>query len=303
MPPKRKAPVVGVSQTIAVIDETHTFAPGELEATFTLPKPGDSNPGQLVPGEDDVTSEPDASPDPMPAAIPAPPPAVSVVVPWRPSPDRVAVWAWLRARWAATHPDWELVEGTCPDGPWRKGVAVADGVARAQGEVLVIADADVWTDGVDEAVRLVTAGAVGWATPHHLLRRLSALATEQVLESGGWPTVRTSFTYAERPYPAHPGGGVVVTTKAGYAQAPIDPRFAGWGQEDDAWAVALRLLLGREWRGTADLWHLWHTAQPRQSRSMGSTASAALHRRYLGAKSSPRAMAGLIAESHPVAVG
>jgi len=242
-------------------------------------------------------------PVPSPAAPSALTPAASVVVPWRSTPEREPLWAWLRARWERLLPDFELIEGACPDdGPWRKGVAVADGVARASCDVVVIADADVWCDGVRVAVEVVAAGQAGWAIPHHLVRRLTARATDEVLETNAFPTVRTTFTYDQRPYPGHPAGGMVVLTRDAYQHAPIDPRFAGWGQEDNSWALALRLLIGREWRGTEDLWHLWHTAQPRQSRAVGSSASAALHRRYWAAKGSPRSMAALIAEAHPAPV-
>ena len=79
-------------------------------------------------------------------------PPVSVLVPWRETPDRAPLWAYLRAKWTSTFPNWEIIEGSCPDGPWRKGLAVADALTRARGDVLVVADADVWTDGVAEAV-------------------------------------------------------------------------------------------------------------------------------------------------------
>jgi len=234
--------------------------------------------------------------DPMPDLVSA-----TVVVPWRPTPDRTRLWEFLSQRWAAAFPDWEVLEACCPDdGPWRKGVAVADGIARASHDVIVVADADVWCDGVAAAAAAVAQGQAGWAVPHHLLRRLTASATDEVLATGAWPTVRTTFTYAERPYVGHPGGGMVVLTRQVYRRAPIDPRFAGWGQEDNAWAVALRLLAGREWRGTDDMWHLWHAPQPRQSRMYGSSASAALLRRYMAAKASPRTMTALIAEAAPV---
>jgi hypothetical protein len=228
---------------------------------------------------------------------------VAVIVPWRPSEQRARAWSWLRSKWQSAFPDWPVVEGGCPDGqPWSKGAAVSDGIRRSAAAVLVIADADVWTDGVAEAVTLVASGQTPWATPHHEVRRLSAAATDDVLNTGLWPTVRTSTTYAERPYPAHPGGGMTVLTRDGYNRAPMDPRFEGWGQEDDAWAIALRLLLGREHRGTADLWHLWHEQQPRQSRSIGSADTAALHRRYVQARGSQQLMEQLIAETAPARV-
>lgn len=224
-------------------------------------------------------------------------PNVSVLVPYRESgEDRAAAWAHLRPLWSRRHPDWQLVEGMgSPHAPWSKGAAVAEALAEASGDIVVVADADVWCDGVPDAVAAVVAGAQ-WAIPHHRVLRLTELASREVYESGDWPAVRTSLTYAQRPYPGQPGGGITVMTRETYQRAPIDPRFQGWGQEDESWNLCLQRLAGRPWRGTADLWHLWHEPQPRQSRAVGSTASRNLYRRYATARDHVR-MAALVAEA------
>lgn len=219
-------------------------------------------------------------------------PEVSVLVPARLDAQRRQLWDFLRPRWEKL--GYEVVEGTCR-GQWRKAVAVADALSRARGSVLVVADADVWCDGVPEAVAAVQAGAA-WAIPHYRVLRLTKPATKDVLSAGVWPTRRTSTTYAQRPYPGRPGGGMVVLTKASYGRAPIDPRFVGWGQEDESWALALGTVLGPSWRGTADLWHLWHEPAVRQSRAVGSAASLALHRRYVRAMRNKPRMTELMVE-------
>jgi len=235
---------------------------------------------------------------------PRPQPGVSVVVPFRATPpQRAPLWDHLRSLWAKRYPDYEVVEGNCADdGLWCKGAAVADGIARASRDIVVVADADVWCDGVRAAVDVIAIGGAGWAIPHERVLRLTPSATAEAIESGAWPTVRTATTYMQRPYIGVPGGGIVVLRRETYLSVPIDPRFQGWGQEDEAWAVALHLLAGRPWRGTADLWHMYHGTPQRMSRTIGSSASLALFRRYRGAKSSPRTMAALIAEAAPVAV-
>lgn len=200
----------------------------------------------------------------------------TVVVPWRPAPDRVLIWADLRQRWEAL--GYQVIEGACPDGPWSKGAAVADGMSRAEG-VVVVADADVWCDGTDEAVAAVEAGAK-WAVPHF-----------RVLRWGGH-----GRALAEPPYPGRIGGGLVVLTRATYDRVPMDPRFHGWGQEDEAWGLALRTMLGKPWRGYADLNHYWHEPAPRDSRAVGSDESAALYRRYAAASRNPALMRELLEE-------
>lgn len=217
---------------------------------------------------------------------------VSVLVPWRETPERAPLWGHLRARWERL--GWQVVEGDCGEGPWRKGAAVADALSRAEHDLLVVADADVWTEGVAEAVNAVNVGA-RWAIPHNRVLRLTPKATLQVLELGKF-SGPAAETYMERPYVGHPGGGMVVLTRALYDEAPIDPRFAGWGQEDDSWALALRVLAGRPWRGLEDLWHLYHSPQPRQSRVVGSRESRMLWKRYERARDAAR-MRALIAET------
>lgn len=202
--------------------------------------------------------------------------SVAVLVPWRESPQRARVWAFVRAKWKANFPAWGVVEGSCPDGPWRKGLAVADALANSVGDVLVVADADVWTDGVTEAVERVRAGAA-WAVPHWQVCRLDQPSTEAVLN--GSP-LRRPAGYDRQPYVGRIGGGMVVLSRALYERVPLDPRFEGWGQEDDAWAVALRAVAGKEWRGTADLWHLWHEPQPRMAYGKGSKEGVALLKTY-----------------------
>lgn len=228
-------------------------------------------------------------------------PTVSVLIPYRDTGEahrsvaRMFVWD----RWNKRFPDWQVIEGTCPDGPWSKGAAVGEALEQARdGDIVVIADADVWCDGVTEAVAAVAAGAP-WAIPHHRVLRLTESASQEVYATGDWPTVRTSLTYAQRPYPGQPGGGMAVMTRETYERAPLDPRFAGWGQEDESWNLCLQRLAGRPWRGTADLWHLWHEPAPRQSRGVGSTASRNLYRRYATARDVVK-MAALVDEGRAV---
>lgn len=209
-------------------------------------------------------------------------PLTSVIVPWRPGcPHRQAAWAYLRLRWAML--GYEVILGRCPDGPWMKARAVADGLSRAAGDVLVVTDADVWCDGITDAVEQVTTRRP-WAAPHDTVHRLTAEATADVL-AGAELHRRT----LRRPcleqgtYRAHLGGGIVVVDRATYERVPLDPRFAGWGHEDDAWAIALAALVGPAWVGGAGLWHLWHPPQDRISRDEGSEASRALYARYAAA--------------------
>ena len=216
--------------------------------------------------------------------------SVSVVIPWRPAPGRQRILGWVRRQWQEAFPTWQVVTGRAPEGTWRKGAAVQDGIRRAQGTTIIVADADVWCDGIEQAVDEVAAGRAKWAMPHTLVRRLTEEATEKVLEGGplDGPTVET--------HPGMAGGGMVVLTRQTARGVPMDPGFEGWGQEDQAWAVALETLAGPMWRGTADLVHLWHPPAERLSRASGSREGLARYRRYLDARDRPAAMRALLAE-------
>ncbi|MEU3020076.1 hypothetical protein ABZ635_22075 [Nocardiopsis sp. NPDC007018] len=193
------------------------------------------------------------------------------------------------SRWTAT--GHEVVVGE-HEGPWCKARAVADGLSRASGNILVVADADVWSPGWGDAVDLVQAG-VPWAMPHGPVRRLTHAATQEVLD-GHDPHADMDLT--QRPYEGWPGGGLVALTRDAYEVAPLDPRFVGWSGEDESWAHALRALAGEGWRGNAPLWHLWHPPQERMSRRWGSTAARALASRYARART-PGRMRALVDEA------
>lgn len=224
--------------------------------------------------------------------------SVSVLVPWRPDGGaRDAAWQWVSRWWTEQQPDWQVVAGGCPDGPWIKALAVADALTRADGDVLVIADADLICDSVGAAVAAVQAGA-GWAIPHLRVRRLSEQAT--ALLYAGTPPARAAHHagLAKPAYRGRVGGGLAVMPRTVYQRVPLDPRFAGHGQEDVSWGRALAILAGRPWRGRDDLWHLWHPPQPRQPgqpRGVGSRASLDLYRRYRAART-PAQMRALLNE-------
>lgn len=210
----------------------------------------------------------------------------SVIVPWRGGcPHRETAWAWVRQKLEAL--DLEVIEGTCPDGPWVKALALADGISRASGDRLVMHDGDVWCDGLAEAIAHPDPVVV----PHRHVYRLTETASVNYMTGHG------PLQYEERPYIGQAAGGILVFDRDVWDEAPMDPRFAGWGQEDASWALAIRTVL-RPWHRLQDhsLYHLWHPSQPRKNRSTGSVESHQLQARYEAADGKPDAMRALLAE-------
>lgn len=233
-------------------------------------------------------------------------PSVSVLVPYRTDDGgrRDQALACTHRWWGEHHPDWEVVYGSPGDGPWCKATAVCHALRASTGELLVIADADVICPGVADAVTAVAGGA-GWAVPHYRVVRLTPDATDRVYAGGTLPEPAPGTTRrhpAVRPtviaeaYRGVVGGGMVVLPRSLYERVPLDPRFTGWGQEDESWGMGLTVLAGEPWRGPGSLWHLWHPRSERMTRSVGNLAGLELFRRYRAA-TSPASMLAVLSET------
>lgn len=188
---------------------------------------------------------------------------------------------------------WPIVLGHHTEGPWRKALAVRDALDQTDATTLVIADADVWTNGLPEAVTAVREG-VAWAVPHRGVYRLTEAST--ALYAAGHDL--EGLELAERPYLGFEGGGITIVRRDVYEDCPLDARFVGWGSEDDAWGFALRTLYGPACRptGHVPLVHLWHPPQQRDTRARGSMESWELRKRYARAQGNPDAMRALVRE-------
>lgn len=214
-----------------------------------------------------------------------------VLIPFRGGcKHRVRALGWVLTQFATKHPDWEIEVCDIPaNDPWSKGKALAQATLPRRHDRLVISDADVWCDGLGEVVEKLDEHE--WAVPHKGVFRLSEEATQRVLEGAEMP----SDDLEERAYPGTVGGGITALHTETFRRVPMDPRFEGWGQEDDAWGLALYQLAEHPWRGKAPLYHLWHPPQERLSRRIGSVESKALLRRY-GRARTPEDMQALIDE-------
>lgn len=167
-------------------------------------------------------------------------------------------------------------------------------IEASEAEVVVVADADVWCDGLERAVYAVASGVAVWSMPHLKVNRLSEEATAAVLAGEPWQEQKS---FAQRPYEGVWGGGIVVAAREVFLETPLDPRFEKWGQEDTSWAMALACMHGPGWRGDADLWHLWHPPQERLNRMKGSSEGWDLYLRYRKARHNAEAMRELLEEA------
>ena len=219
--------------------------------------------------------------------------SVSVVIPWRPGCEhREANRDWLVAEIESRFPDWQIVEADHPGDYWSKSEAIVAGVEASFGDVIVVHDADCWSEGTSEAVEAVRNGAA-WAMPHGRVVRLDEHSTSAWRRGNrDKDTVRRT---SERPYQGIIGGGIVVVPRSTAEQIPPDLRFRGWGGEDESWGYALDTLAGSVTRLDYDLIHLWHPPQARRSRAHGSKENVDLAAQYRAARGNRAAMVRLLA--------
>lgn len=213
--------------------------------------------------------------------------SVEVVVPWLPGClHRTRAFGYVTTR--HTYP----VTVAHGSSPWVKANAVMPAVAKSTADILIVADADVWCDPT-EAVEAVRLGAP-WAKPHRNVYRLTEESTAAFYEGADYRDLPLDRDV----YRGIAGGGMVVAKRTTLLDIPLDPRFVGWGQEDESWAVALHTVAGQAYLGTEDMIHLWHPPQPRFSRRKGSPEGWRLMRRYVAARRDPDQMRSLLEEIH-----
>lgn len=231
--------------------------------------------------------------------------SVAVLVPFRPDGGwRDRVLAFVHARYNREHPTWPIILGACSGtdrsvgalNDWSKGEAVADARSRTSATVLVIADADSFMDArrLDDAVTTVQQTG-RWVTPYETVRRLNEQATRHLLTAGGEPLGFDRQRDAARDeYHGYAAGGIVVLPAEVYDDCPLDPRFHGWGGEDESWGYALTTLHREPVVQAGHLWHLWHPHPLPGARFPVNPATISRLRAYQEANEVPRMMRALV---------
>lgn len=233
------------------------------------------------------------------AAIRADRRGVSVIIPHRSDkggPRDLAL-AFVRTWYARETPDFEVVVGNdATAGEWNKGAAVRDGLARATGAVLIIADGDCLVDPLSLMACLdsVNDGAP-WAIPHRDVYRLAQRETQAIYAGGPVAPPADRKAGLIRPaYEGYAGGGFIVVRRDRWTAAGGIPlEFTGWGGEDEAAALVLTTLLGEPVRFDVPLIHLWHPPGDRTS-GKSYTRNREILARYRAAAGNVPAMFALV---------
>ena len=217
-----------------------------------------------------------------------------ILTAFRPTPSRQRIFDFWRLWWASTG----IPIFACDAGePWSKARSInLASECASEWDVAMIADADaiVPLDQLQRCLSFVTrTGVAAW--PFTRYRRLTAEGTEEVLAGR---TLSESITI--RPFKTDDGGLVIVPRRVWDSFGGLDPRFVGWGGEDNMLAVACRTMGGRMERTKGLGYHLWHEPARRWD-DPAWPAVQTLRQRYRAVDGKPAAFLALRAESeYPV---
>lgn len=150
-------------------------------------------------------------------------PAVTVCIPWRETPSRVAPYTKIREYWERFFPDWPVITADAGGEVFNLAASRNRAVEQALTEIVIVADAD--TVPPTESVRTAVADPVGVCWPHKTWRLIPADYAHRPFED--FPTAPTVMEYPDGL------GAVMICTVGEYWRLGGQPEeFIGWGHED-----------------------------------------------------------------------
>lgn len=180
----------------------------------------------------------------------------SLIVPWRAGdPRREEIWDWCKRFWAVHYPELELIEVDDGQEPFSRGGSRNLGAEMAKGDILVFADADTLVGHVHGAIELAEKGWWCFAYPAGMYCALTEEATDKLLTTDPGEHLMEPVQEQCRQRITSYGGVLVVPREAFDAAGGYDPRFVGYGFEDNAIMFALDTMWKPHERATG-----WATA-------------------------------------------
>jgi hypothetical protein len=216
--------------------------------------------------------------------------SLTVLIPWRPQPTRLAAFDAVAAWYRAHFDDVEIRTVDSPDRVFNLaecrnlGVENVDDAAR----VVVINDADTLPELEPLRAAIAAAETSGLVhLPYNEYRWLGAAGTAQY--AAGEQLADCDFELVRGAC----SGIYVATPTTWWAHGGQDERFRGWGFEDAAWFLAHTTLLGAEpQRHPGRVFALHH--EPQLRAGVQYDANAALMERYRFALGDVTAMRALV---------
>lgn len=211
---------------------------------------------------------------------------VTVLIPWRPQPSRLAAFAAVMLWYRENLPRVDIRTVDSADEIFTLARCRNDGISSIgdRDEVVVINDADTLPQLEPLLAAIAAAAQSGLVhLPYEEYRWLGARGTAQYAEGSDLDVCDFELVRGAC-------SGIYVTTPATWwSHGGQDERFRGWGFEDAAWYVAHETLLGEAPRRTPGrVYALHHEAQVREGPQYD--ANATLMQGYRDAAETPERM-------------
>jgi predicted glycosyltransferase involved in capsule biosynthesis len=185
---------------------------------------------------------------------------LSVFIPFRDVGDRVKQLNWLKAKWDVVSDDIQLIVAE-DDGqqPFSKTIAVNNCYRQATSDVFAILDADVWLDPkvLIQSAKTIANDPNKWIMPCDLVWRVTKTKTKEIVDNPDFDLFTLSESDCSRITPVV-GAASVFSRKQFETLGGMDPRFRGWGGEDNAWNLLMTDFFGKPESWSNPLFHLWH---------------------------------------------
>ena len=184
----------------------------------------------------------------------------SVLIPYRPTHRiRVKSFDWILRRYEKLLPEAELCVADSSDEEFSRSEARNNAYALATTDILLVADADTVPerDAILSGIELLDK-QVPWVVPYSTYYNLGVDKTQEILKHG--PHLDIEFEEADCEHIVMSTAGMLLMRRSAWETVGgYDERFIGWGYEDNAFQLALDILVGRhervhDGRGI----HLWH---------------------------------------------
>lgn len=210
---------------------------------------------------------------------------------------RDALWQWCAKRWRDQFPEWPIIEGESPDGPFNRSAAVNAAAAKAgEWTVALIIDSDTVSDPRAVRCAVETARRTGAMVVAHDERiMLTQRGTDEVL--GGYTGSWRSRGFVEHVWYDSVSCAVATSRSLWDDVGGFDELFIGWGREDTAFRIACESVAGPMLRVSGECFHLWHpVAEETDAKHPLRVANERRHLRYVAARWDREAVRALATE-------
>lgn len=231
--------------------------------------------------------------------------SISVLIPFQPDPHqrgktvRVAdgasredIFSWVRARWEALHPSFELVTAGSGDRAINRSAARNEAFRRSSGDVVIFADADIVCHhtNVDVALQHIENGK-RWVVGFDRYEQLDGPDTRKVL--AGDPAYPVDRPAKPRWSTDQGNAGLLIMTRSAFEQVNgYNTSFVRWGWEDTAIANALHTVVHPKIHVPGYVLHLCHPTD--RNRRQSKNQQRSLFQPYDDAFGHPEEMQAVI---------